>query len=134
MCCVNSAPIFLLICLPSPLFHNIKIFPAPMKVENELSRNLEFPEGKYLYIIMGPSLHTTENNTVFVVLNFIRWTKSWDLVPLFGNNIINIAWARCLHHRFSKYNQMVQHKMVSIIILGGLTESIGSLLYKISNL
>ena len=61
LCSVNSASIISLICFPSPLFHNIKtFFPVPMKVESELSKNLEFPDGKYLYIIMGPSSHTTE--------------------------------------------------------------------------
>ena len=60
LCYVYSASISSAICLPSPLFHNIKIFPAPMKVQCELSKNLNFPDGKYLYIIMGPSSHTTE--------------------------------------------------------------------------
>ena len=69
LCSVNSVSIFLLICLPRPLFHKIKIFPSPMKVENELSRNLEFPEGKYLYIIMGPSLLTKENNRAFFLFS-----------------------------------------------------------------
>ena len=109
-----------------------------MKVESELSMNLEFPDGKYLCIIMRSCSQTTENHYSFSFSKFhlgilIRCTKSWDLVPLFGN-IISIAWAICLHHIFSKYNQMVQDKMVSIITLAGLTESIGTQLHKIPQL
>ena len=105
-CYVSSASILSLICLQSPLL-NIKIFfPAPMKLESELSRNIEFPDGKHIYIIMGPSSHTTENCYCFGCNKFhlgilIRWMKSWDLVHLFGNYIINIARVVCLHHRFS---------------------------------
>ena len=62
---VNSASIFSLICLPSTRSYNIKIFPDPVKVESELSKNLEFPDRKYLYLMMGPYLHTTENRYFF---------------------------------------------------------------------
>ena len=137
---MNTASIFSFICLPSSLFHNIKIFfPAPIKVKSELSKNLEFPDGKYLYIIMAPSSQTTENQYCFGCYQFhlgilIGCTKSWDLVPLFDNDVTNIAWAMCLHQSFNKYNQMVQAKMVTVIILDGLSESTVSLLNKISDL
>ena len=63
LCYVKSASIFSLICLPSPLFHNIIIyFPAPRKVERRLSKNLELPDGKFLYIAKGPNSHRTENH------------------------------------------------------------------------
>ena len=63
LCYVKSASIFSLICLPSPLFHNIIIyFPAPRKVERRLSKNLELPDGKFLYFTKGPNSHRTENH------------------------------------------------------------------------
>ena len=131
LCYVNSASIFSLTCLPSTHFYNIKIFPDPVKMESELSKNLEFPDGKYLYLMMGPSLHTTENCyfgfSKFYLGILIRQMESWDLLPFFANDIRNVAWAICLHHCFSKYNKMVQDKMVSNIIIDAITESIGSL-------
>ena len=63
LCYVQSASISSLICLPSPLFHNIIIyFPAPRKVERRLSKNLELPDGKFFYFAKGPNSHRTENH------------------------------------------------------------------------
>ena len=74
LCYVKSASIFSLICLPSPLFHNIIIyFPAPRKVERRLSKNLELPDGKYFYFTMGPIEQKT--TTALVVLSF-TWGSS----------------------------------------------------------
>ena len=97
LCYVKSASIFSLICLPSPLFHNIIIyFPAPRKVERRLSKNLELPDGKFLYFAKGPNSHRTENHycigcSKFHLRILTRWKQSWNLVLFFDNDIINIA-------------------------------------------
>ena len=76
LCYVKSASIFSLICLPSPLFHNIIIyFPAPRKVESRLSKILELPDGKCLYFTWGPIHIEQKTTTALVVLSF-TWGSS----------------------------------------------------------
>ena len=77
LCYVNSASIFSLTCLPSTHFYNIKIFPDPVKMESELSKNLEFPDGKYLYLMMGPIYTQQKTATSLGFLSF-TWGSSGD--------------------------------------------------------